>query len=692
MMNKRFLSIVLAIIMLLSCLPAQASAEMTLVINGEEAAFTDAQGNPLENMLVEGRLHAPVVAMGQYLGLDIAADAAAKTITLEGKPLTLMSGGTAVEPAVMDGVVYVPVLAFASALDDCTVDIVGGQYHISVKGATEYRQGLAALQAGEYADARTLFGQAGDYADAAERISEAWYSEAEALLKQENYEAASNAFVSAGSYKDAAARVTEPWYAQGQKLQAEGKLTEAAAAYAKAGQYQDAPTLAVQVLDQAAASMISSGDYKGAYAIFAEAGSTESIRQLFYRMAQAKQAAGETEIALACYELAGDYADAKAQSLVICYETAVALEAADKTAEAIEAYKALGDYQDARDKWKQLTYELARKYQNSEKYDEAYALYDTIRGYSDVDNRLKNSSGLKNAAKRAASAAAINSIQVGDSFTYGSYVHVGSTNKNKQPIVWQVLQKDGAKALVLAKYALAKKPFHSSNSKSVDWSSSSLRSWLNGSFINSAFTETERKAIVSTSLESKNNKEKYTKTSDKVFVLTYGEIIRLLAGKARATQWDKGSDSVAYGKSWTRDRYTRVTASSNAYATVITVAGGSGFEKVTESLYVRPAMWLNLESTAVDWSKYIKPDAVANKYAVIERLIAAGKYQDALTKLGKEDASAEVTRLIRECRYQMGLDDMRTGDLTGAAQHLTQVKHFSYRHSEALLNIIDTIK
>ncbi len=686
MMKRRFLSIVLALLMLLSCLPAQADAGMSLIINGEEAAFADEQGNPLDNVLVEGRLHVPVVALGRYLGLDIAADAAAKTITLAGKPLPLSSGGAAVELVVIDGVVYAPVLAFVSALDDCTVDIVGGQYHINVKGATQYKQALEALRNGEYEKSRSLFEQSGNYADAAGRIAEAWYCEAEALLKQGQYDAASESFKHAGSYRDAAARVNEPYYVKGQKLQAEGKWTEATAAYASAGDYADAAAQAAQALDQAAAGMISSGDYKSAYAIFAEAGSTEKIRQLFYLMAQAKKAAGETEAALACYEAAGDYQDAKMQIMALGYENAVALEAAGKTEDAIAAYKAVGDYQDARAKWQQMTYDLARNKQSSEKYDEAYALYDTIRGYSDVDDRLKNSSSLKNAGKRVASAVVAASVQVGDIFTFGSYVHVDSNNKNKQPIQWEVLKKDGNKIMVLARYALAKKPFHSSNSKSINWSNCSLRTWLNGTFMNSAFTETERKAIVSTEISYKKTISNTAKCKDKVFLLSVSEC-NAYSKVAKDVHTLAGKEVYV----WLRDRNLD-WAENKSNISLMGPYGHAYSDATASDIYVRPAMWLNLESNSVDWSKYIKAEASANKYAVIERLIAAGKYQDALTKLGKEKTNAEVTRLIRECRYQMGLDALLEGKIITAREHFYQPSKAGYKHAEALINIIDSIR
>lgn len=722
-MIKRFLSIVLTVLMLLSYLPAQAEASgMTLYINGEEAVFTDARGNKLDTVLQDGRFYAPVVAMGEYLGLAIDADAAKLTVSMAGKRINFVSGGVTLKPIAIEGVVYVPVLAFANALNDCSAEIRGTSYLIGVQGALEYKQGLAALQNGEYAKARNLLKQAGKYADAAVRISEAWYKEAEVLLKQEKYADASTAFKNAGSYNNAASRVGEPWYkaaeallrqekyaeassafksagnysdaasrvgepyyVQGQKLETEGKQIEAATAYVQAGKYKDAAERAAKMLDSAAGSMITSGDYKGAYAIYGKVGKTskESIKMMFYKMAQTKEAAGQNESAKACYELAGDYADAKSKYQALCYSDAAALETAGKTEDAIEAYKAIGDYQDAQDKWKKLVYNKAKQLQTNQKFDEAYKLFDTIRGYSDVDKRLSTNAGLKKAAQRLANTARINAVKLGDTIKYGSYVHANSGSSSKQPIEWQVLKKDGMKILLLARYAIELRAFHSSSSKTVNWSNCSLRTWLNGVFMNNAFSQGERGAVASTSISSLNYNGNSVKSTDKVFLLSESEYKSYLKNDMASKH--KGAKSVMV---WTRDRYR---SSSSAYVISFSASGNRDYNRMTNSYYIRPAMWLNLESTSVDWSNYIKTTVANNKYTAIKQLMSRGNYAEALTRLGKETASTEVTELTRECRYQLGLQAVRDGDLTTANQYFAPLDRFNYKHTREVKEIIKTI-
>ncbi|MBD5105469.1 MAG: hypothetical protein HDT41_00530, partial [Lachnospiraceae bacterium] len=62
-------------------------------------------------------------------------------------------------------------------------------------------------------------------------------------------------------------------------------------------------------------------------------------------------------------------------------------------------------------------------------------------------------------------------------------------------IKWKVLQNDGETLFVLAETALDGKRFNESSSN-VKWENSTIRSWLNDSFYNTAFNSNERKAIV----------------------------------------------------------------------------------------------------------------------------------------------------------------------------------------------------
>lgn len=111
-----------------------------------------------------------------------------------------------------------------------------------------------------------------------------------------------------------------------------------------------------------------------------------------------------------------------------------------------------------------------------------------------------------------------------------------------EPIKWRVLSVDGNDALLFADVALDVQKYNL-NYKSVTWTTSSIRSWLNGygasanepqtdyshkNFLNAAFSSEEKNAIKITNVINDNNISYGTAggntTSDKVFLLSESEV------------------------------------------------------------------------------------------------------------------------------------------------------------------------
>ena len=84
----------------------------------------------------------------------------------------------------------------------------------------------------------------------------------------------------------------------------------------------------------------------------------------------------------------------------------------------------------------------------------------------------------------------------GEHVYFGTFPQSG-TGSSATPIEWIILEIDGSEALLVSQYALDRQPFHVNNAK-VNWKSCSLRSWLNSTFINSAFSYIEQSAIIPT--------------------------------------------------------------------------------------------------------------------------------------------------------------------------------------------------
>ena len=204
---------------------------------------------------------------------------------------------------------------------------------------------------------------------------------------------------------------------------------------------------------------------------------------------------------------------------------------------------------------------------------------------------------------------------------FGTYPQTAS-GKDKTPIEWLVLEKDGQKALLISRYSLDNKPYHT-KSKNVTWETCSLRAWLNGEFLKKAFTEKEQEAILTTTVDNSKrqgygswgrNGEK--DTQDKVFLLSYTEAVIYLdlAGpnessvRARVSPTQYAIKKGAYYddslKSKTADGdyagrwWLRSPGSQPKEAAYVFYTGCVSYWRVeaATSNAVRPALWVDLSS------------------------------------------------------------------------------------------------
>lgn len=212
-----------------------------------------------------------------------------------------------------------------------------------------------------------------------------------------------------------------------------------------------------------------------------------------------------------------------------------------------------------------------------------------------------------------------------DFMTFGFYPQNRLDDNEKewqrQPIEWMILDKVEVpnpnfpnqmitRALLLSKYALDCMPFSESD-PSVDWESSSIRTWLNGKFFTNAFPIEDQKYIVRQLLAPAPDLPHYRKT-DRIFLLSPSEVKMYLpidldrqckvTDYARSKGVDvriKGVDekkSFFAGRWWLRspDNITPDTIGTAA----INSTGMCYNMPVTGLCYtnvaIRPAMWINL--------------------------------------------------------------------------------------------------
>lgn len=343
-----------------------------------------------------------------------------------------------------------------------------------------------------------------------------------------------------------------------------------------------------------------------------------------YRNAVALQQAGKYEDAITAFEALNGYGDSAAQ-IEACqngikerdYQAALALLQAGKYEEAIEAFTALSNYSDAVAQITETRYLQAKDLTSKGDYARALAIFIGIKGYKDVDSLLINNRSLA-----AAVAARDAKYSVGNYVTFGHYPQTSAGNDNTM-IGWLVLARDGNKALLISRRGLDAKPYDE-NKLDTTWEKCTLRTWLNGTFLNKAFTAQEQTGILTTNVENSSS-QGYSdwstsggnNTQDKVFLLSYAEAneyfgaLRLTWSGGRnntesrvaptayaikqgafTSSTDKTSDGYSAGEWWLRS-----PGSEQYYALNVLYDGSLNINYLSNSnVCVRPALWIDLSS------------------------------------------------------------------------------------------------
>ena len=333
-----------------------------------------------------------------------------------------------------------------------------------------------------------------------------------------------------------------------------------------------------------------------------------------YQRAVTLRENGQYDDAIAAFAELGDYSDANEQIAPTKYMQAEELRENGQYEEAIALFTELGNYYDAAAQVTETKYQKATNLNAFGKYDEAYAIYVTLTGYKDVDKLLAEDDNMMAAAAAARNA----KFTVGNYVTFGTYPQT-KAGKDATPIEWLVLARDGDKALLISRYGLDAQPYNKDHT-SVTWETCTLRTWLNGTFYNKAFSSAEQAAILTTNVDNSKNQcysgwstSSGNNTQDKVFLLSYAE-----ANKYFGVTYDNSSNTksrvaptayaIAQG-TWTSSSnkttdstyagwwWLRSPGTYQDYAAIVYFVGSLDFNYVdSDSGSVRPALWVNLES------------------------------------------------------------------------------------------------
>ena len=149
-----------------------------------------------------------------------------------------------------------------------------------------------------------------------------------------------------------------------------------------------------------------------------------------------------------------------------------------------------------------------------------------VTSYTEAKARIENLSSNKEVYKKIL-LKKIKRSKVGEVICFGSYEQDNNTSNEKEEIEWQILEKQDNKILLISKYALDCQQYNTEQTD-VTWETCTLRSWLNSTFINNAFTEAEQSMIADTKVTADKNLNCSTNpgndTTDKIFLLSINEV------------------------------------------------------------------------------------------------------------------------------------------------------------------------
>ena len=121
------------------------------------------------------------------------------------------------------------------------------------------------------------------------------------------------------------------------------------------------------------------------------------------------------------------------------------------------------------------------------------------------------------------------SFSVGDSIFFGRYEQDNVLFNGEEAIEWYVLDVDktNSRMLLISKYGLDNVKYNDKEA-SVNWDICTLRTWLNSTFINKAFSYEEQACIADSFVSAQSNpnykgKDAGKDTTDKIFILSAAE-------------------------------------------------------------------------------------------------------------------------------------------------------------------------
>ena len=362
-----------------------------------------------------------------------------------------------------------------------------------------------------------------DYQAACELLSKA--------QSKEDYRKARGGFAQVGDYKDAKQRLEECDHKIKEFLAAERAAKEKAAAKSKRIKTVIAVSLVAALAVfliivtvilpsnrySQAMSLFDAGDYSAAKTAFDDLNgykdSDDYAQESYYQIGLAMLREKEYDNAIEIFTSLGSYKDSAEQMMASQYEKAVFLRESAEFEQARTIFEELGDYSDSKTQIIETSYCEAIYALENGNYMTAVSLFSSLDTYKDSKEMI-----------RKTWVEATGDLKVGDRIQFGKYQVVANADEDgtqqlkEQTLNWVVLEIDEEtlSARLLCGDLLQKRPYAD---MCYSYRESSLASWLNGEFLENAFSEREQNCLI----DMKTDESKYARNLP-VQLLSYDEL------------------------------------------------------------------------------------------------------------------------------------------------------------------------
>ena len=267
--------------------------------------------------------------------------------------------------------------------------------------------------------------------------------------------------------------------------------------------------------------------------------------------------------------------------------------------EAYAALEELGDYKDSVAKIQESKYNRAFK----ESYEDltldekkaCITLFKQIREYSDTKSQLLKIASTLRIEEQ------LDFFDIGDTVVYGHYEQ-DESKEGYESLKWVIAEKKEDKVLIVCENVIEAKAFSTAQQTIFRWSTSELRTWLNTTFITSAFYKQDLDNFCPSDI--KTNFKLADGTPD--YDSSSNDIVFILSEEEANTYFSTNDERCAYATPYLKTKTTHINEGNNGaryWLRTPTADGGikyvngsggiSIFEKSADTEFgVCPAMWI----------------------------------------------------------------------------------------------------